>query len=240
MRRAKLFLLFFFLVQVGETWAQGLSPTADSLKHVIAQASEDSLKVNSLNELSKYYLGSDPQMAIVYADQARALAERSGFKNGLAFAYKNLGLGYLNLANYPEALIQYQHALEVFESIQLRSGIANMLSNIGVVYFNVGEDAKSIEYHLRSLKVSEEINDKMRIATSLNNIGGVYSNNPGTVDKALDYYRRAVPIFQEIQYDYGVGTILANIGEIFIRRHQYDSALRYLETSLTADRKSVV
>ena len=239
MRPSKLFLLTLLLILVQDILAQKTDPEIDSLRRVIAQSPEDTSKVNNLIAISTRYLGIDPEAAITYGNQAKALAEKTKFLRGLAFAYKALGRGYVSQANYPEALIQYQHSLDVFESIQFKQGIANMLSNIGVVYFNVGEDTRSIEYHLRSLKVSEEINDRMRIATSMNNIGGVYSNNPGTVDKALEYYLKALPIFEEIKYDYGVGTICANIGEIYVGRNQYNQAQKYLEASMKAYEGSI-
>jgi class 3 adenylate cyclase len=212
----------------------GRTQDLDSLALVIAQTPEDSVKVNALIDLSTQALDTDAQRAIDFGNQAKSLASSIAYTKGLALAYKAIARGYVILANYPEALVQYQRSLEVFESIGFKAGIANILSNIGVVYFNNGEDTKAIEYHLKSLKVSEEINDRMRIATSLNNIGGIYTNNPATVDKALEYYHRALPIFEEIQYAYGVGTISANIGEIFLGRKQYDSALYFLETSLKA------
>ncbi len=233
-----LFLVpLFFLFE--KNYAQEADPKIDSLKTIISQAPDDTVKVNTLIDLSTRYLASDPQAAIAYGEEARALAEKKAYAMGLGFAHKAIARGYFSIANYPEALVQYQNSLDVFESIKYRTGIANILSNIGVIYFNNGEDTKSIEYHLKSLKVSEEINDRMRIGTSLNNIGGVYTNNPATVDKALEYYLRALPIFEEIQYSYGVGTISANIGEIYMGRQQYDSALRYLNVSMKAYEGSI-
>ena len=103
---------------------------------------------------------------------------------------KQSPLAIINQSNYPEALVQFQNSLDIFESINLKTGIANILSNMGAIYYNTGDDTKAIEYHLKSLKVSEEINDKMRIGTSMNNIGSVYNNNPKTVDKGLGVFSK--------------------------------------------------
>ena len=214
--------------------AQEVNRAIDSLQQLVKSSPDDSVKVNTLIELSTRYLETDAQKAIETGNQARSLAEEINFSIGVGFAYKAVARGYVILANYPEALEHYQKSLDVFESIGYKMGIANILSNIGVVYSNSGEDTRSIEYHLKSLRVSEEIGDRMRIATSLNNIGGVYTNNPATIDKALQYYHLALPIFNEINYSYGVGTITANIGEIFVNRKEYDSALYYLDISLKA------
>lgn len=232
--RALVFLLFFAPFFLHHPGVKAQDAIIDSLEQVIGRSPDDSVKVNDLIEISTRYLDTNAERAIAYGDRAKSLAEDLKFFKGLGFAYKAIARGYVILANYPEALVQYQRSLDVFESIGFKTGIANILSNIGVVYYNNGEDTKAIEYHLQSLKVSEAINDRMRIATSLNNIGGVYMNNPATMGKALEYYRRALPIFEEIQYAYGVGTISANISEIYLERKQYDSARVFLDTSLKA------
>lgn len=232
-------VVLIFSLESGRAQVPESESRIDSLEQTLSGAPDDTVKVNTLLELSTAYLESDAQRAIACGDWAKSLAEQINYPKGLGFAYKAIGRGYFIFANYPAALIEYQKSLEVFEKMGYKTGIANILSNIGVVYFNNGDDTRSIEYHLKSLKVSEEINDRMRIATSLNNIGGVYTNNPGTIDKALQYYHRALVIFEEIDYAFGVGTISANIGEIFVNRKLYDSALYYLDISLKAYEGSI-
>lgn len=235
------FYLFFFSLalhaQVDEV---------DSLKNIISQQKDDSLKVNNLIALSNIYLNTDLKEAIRYGEEALALAEEINFQKGKGYSYKAIGLGNFFQGNYPEAATQFQNSLENFEAIQFKVGIANILSNLGATYFNAGEDTEAIDFYLRSLRVSEEVNDKLRIGTALNNIGGVYNNNDSTVDKGLEYFLRALPIFKEIGYMDGVATASMNIGEIYFKKANlqekkkgaqnnqqlYDSAIHYFETSL--------
>ena len=158
------------------------------LTEALENAPDDSVKVNGLIELSKLYLGSDLQSAIKYGMEARDVAEKVGFQKGLGYAYKAIAIGYFSQSNYPEALIQYEKSLKIFEGIPFKTGIANMLSNIGVVYSNLGDDTKAIEHHLKALTVSEQIKDSLRIATSLNNLGVVYKNNKSDTKKSLGYF----------------------------------------------------
>lgn len=214
------------------TIARSQDPKIDSLKKVISTSTADSVTVNGLIELSGLYLSTDLDKAIAYGNQARTIADKTGFQKGLAYAYKAIALGYFNQSNYPEAIIQFQNSLDVFESIKFKTGISNILSNLGAIYYYTGNNTKAIDYHLKSLKVSEEIKDKVRIGTSMNNIGSVYKSNPATVDKALEYFLKALPIFEGVKYDAGIGTASGNIGEIYFDRKQYDKALPYLVTSL--------
>jgi len=209
------------------------------LMEALENAPEDSIKVNGLIELSKLYVGSDLQSAIKYGTEARDLAEKIGFQKGLGYAYKAIGIGYFNQSNYPEALIQYEQSLKIFEGIPFKTGIANMLSNIGVVYSNLGDDTKAIEHHLTALKVSEEIKDSLRIATSLNNLGVVYKNNKSDRKKSLGYFLRAYTLFEQIGYEDGIGIASMNIGEIYKEEKNSESAIFFFDKSLDVYRGTI-
>jgi adenylate cyclase len=227
-------LIFFFFAANAQT------SEIDSLKNIISTQGEDSLKVNNLIALGTIYLGEDLQEAMRLGSEALELAEKIDYQKGRGYAYKLIGLVSVYKANYPEAVIQFQHSLAVFDSLAFKVGIANILSNLGVTYFNVGDDTKAIDFYLRSLRISEEVNDKVRIATVLNNIGGVYNNKPATVDKALEYFLKALQMFQEVDDRVGISTASMNVGELYyLKKKQYDSAIHYFETSLAIFDESV-
>ena len=209
----------------------------DSLKAVVANSADDTLKVNTLITLSNRLVNSDPEATIFYSTQAKELAEKLNYKRGLGYALKSIGMGHYYKAEYIDVLVYWQQSLNTFDSIGEKTGVANMSSNLGAVHFSQGDDTKAIEYYLQSLKVSEEINDKLRIATVLVNIGAVYSNKEATYDMALQFYNRALPLSNELGDYEAIGTVAVNMGEIFLIRNQYDSALVYFNTSLEAYEK---
>jgi tetratricopeptide (TPR) repeat protein len=96
-------------------WSQ--APTIDSLKRVISKTKIDSVKVNTLVELSRVYLDIDLNQAIEYGKQARKLAKKADFKKGQGNAYKAIVIGYYRQSNYPEAIVQYQNALDIYQKI---------------------------------------------------------------------------------------------------------------------------
>lgn len=227
------FLSFFSFAVYGQ------QNVIDSLENVIERTTNDTLRVNTLIELSSYYLNIDLTKAKRYGEEARDLADKIDFKKGKAYAYKALARSYFNQGNYPESVLQYQNSLALFDSIKFKPGIANILSNLGVTYFNAGDDTKAIDYYLQSLRISEEINDKMGIGRALNNIGGVYNNKPATEDKALEYFLKALAIFEELEYPDGIAIVSMNVGEIYFKEKLFDSAIKYFETSLTIYEESV-
>ena len=206
----------------------------DSIKKIISAAKEDSLKVNSLIALSKEFSSISPQETINYAATARDLAQKLDFKNGLAYAYKNIGIAYYTLGNYVASIENYDHSLAVFDSLKDKSGVANILSNEGAVYFNQGDDEKALELYLKALQVSEAIGDTLRMLTALQNIGAVYYNKPSTRDQALGYFLRALPMSESLKNNDAIGTITVNIGELYLLKENYDSALIYFQKSMTA------
>ena len=219
---------------------QGIAQTkqADSLIVALKTSVEDTSKVNSLITLSGWLLNSNTPSALAYANEAKILAEKLGFKRGLAYSLKSIGMCYYLQGNYIETLLFWRQSLATFQSIDDKLGIANILNNLGAVYFNQGDDEKAIEYYFESLKVSEEIGDRLRIATALVNIGAVYFNKESTRDLALQYYLKAFPLSEELGDQDAIGTAAVNIGEIYLTRKDDKSALVYFEKALEAYKKS--
>lgn len=220
-------LLLIFLQGLGN--AQ--NSQTDSLKNILANAKEDTNKVNTLLLLSKEAL---PEDAMSYSVHAKDLAEKLNYQRGVASALKSLGFIYFGEGRYKEVLSYWNQSLHVFESIGDEIGVSNMLNNLGSVYFNQGEDVGALEYYLKSLKVAEKTGDKLRITTALQNIGAVYFNKPSTRDKALQYYLKAMPISEQLKNNDAIGTIAANIGEIYVDKNEDSLALYYLNKSLKA------
>jgi len=227
----KLFLLFMIFFSVN---GYSQDTKTDSLKALLQTTVNDSSKVNLLNIISYHLFPSSPVEAIDYGKQALKLAEEVNFKKGIAYAFKNIGLGYYMQGNFVEVLIYWEQSLKVFESIGDKLGVSNMLNNLGAIYFNQGNDAKAIDLYLRSLRTSEDIRDTLRIATALINIGGVYYNKPTTHEKALEFYLKAIPLSEKIEDKGAIGAASINIGEIYLERNQDSIALVYFKKSYEA------
>lgn len=206
----------------------------DSLVKIAQSSPDDTAKVNTLNLISKKYFNSDPDKTITYGEQAMELATKLNFNNGLAFAYKNMGVGYFNKGSYIDALKYYELSLGVFKSNNNKKGIANIYSNMGNVYYNQGEDEKALELYLNSLKFSEEVKDTLRMVTALINVGAIYGKKKQTYDKAITYYRTAYPLSIVLKDNTTIGTTAVNLGEVYMLKNEFDSALHYYSISLNA------
>jgi class 3 adenylate cyclase/Tfp pilus assembly protein PilF len=210
------------------------SSQADSLFRVLERSNEDSLKVNTLISLAATFYRSNPDSAILYAEQAISLADKIKYTKGLAYAYKGRGMGFYFQGKYAEALNDWEISLEYFRNINDLLGVSNMLNNLGAVYYNYGENNTSITYYLESLKVSEKIGDSLRIATALVNIGAVYYSKEATHDLALEYYSKALPMSEALGDFDAIGTSAVNLGQIYLDREDDVKAEYYFTKALEA------
>ena len=204
----------------------------DSLLHEVAKGKDDSLKVNALISLAISNSQSTSDKGLEFADSARNLAFKIGFKSGQAYAYKWLAIINMNKGNYYEALINSNKSLVIFQELGDKTGSSNILNNLGVFYSDKGEDSKAVEYYLQALDYAQQSGNKLRIETTLVNIGVIYSKNDATIDTALAYYLRALPYALEIKENESIGIIYSNIGEVYAAKNDFKNADYYYKQSL--------
>jgi len=231
--RQKHFIVFSLLAILSMAPSvYGQIALADSLKLVLLGMSDDTLKVNTLNQIAALESRKYPENAISYGSEAFELAEKLEFSSGVALAYKNIGLGYYYQTNYTEAFRNWESSLEIYEALGNEQGIANLVGNLGSIYYTLGDNSKAIEYNLRALKIADKQGDTLRLATLMLNIGSVYSEQASTLDTARNYYLRALHLGEQIGYTALLGLGSINLGEAYYRMGEYDSALYYFEKAL--------
>ncbi len=208
-----------------------LSFTALAQKVDKKVSAADSTEVNRLLQLSKDNFSEAPEKAISYAEQARELSEAIQYPEGIALAFKNIGIVYYYQGKDIETLEYWKKSLATYKSMGDEIGESNILNNIGAIYYNQGDDAKALEYYLQSLTLAEKTGEKLRIVTALNNIGGVYFNKVATHDKALFYLLKALPLSEELDDKEAIGTTAVNLGEIYSEKNNDSLALFYFKKS---------
>jgi serine phosphatase RsbU (regulator of sigma subunit)/Tfp pilus assembly protein PilF len=204
----------------------------DSLENVLKTDVVDTIKVNTLNSLSKELRNVGKYAyARQYALQAEQMAKNIGFKKGEAQALNCIGLIADFQGDYPIALEYYFKALKIAEEISDKKGIARAYNNIGIIYNYQGEGAKAMEHYLKAYKIMEEINDKRGMSMSLTNVGIIYKNQK-EFEKALDYYNRSLKIREELGDKNSIAASFANIGNLYSDMGQYDKAMDFQIKSL--------
>ncbi|MBE9469442.1 MAG: tetratricopeptide repeat protein [Bacteroidetes bacterium] len=231
MNKRFLIIKIFFFLFVSLNIKASDKPIIDSLLNVLETANEDTNKVNLYINISKKYLSTSTDKALIYANKALKLSENLKFSKGIAHSYIYIGIGYYYQGSYDNALREYFNALNIYKKIDDKQQIVKLLNNIGTIYNIKGEYDKAFNYYLECVKKSKEIGDEKLIAGSYNNIGGVFYAQ-GNYDKALEYYFESLNVSEKTDDKDMVARIFNNIGGIYQEQAKNDKALEYFYKSL--------
>jgi signal transduction histidine kinase len=199
----------------------------DSLEHVLTKSTaNDTNKVNLLNQIAFDYYGVNISQLKIYANRALQLSLQLKFNRGEAFAYKNIGLGYLGSNANPMALIYFDKALAIFKKLNDKLNSARILNNMGYYYGRIKDHSEELNYLLQALDQVKGL-DKFSIeATILGNIGNSYEqyNKP---DSALIYYQKAMANFVKANQANTAITAHANLVSAYLKLNKFNKAKLY-------------
>jgi adenylate cyclase len=226
-------LLFSLSIFLCSTICFSQNPEIDSLKKALSVEKKDSAKVNILLNLSQDFFSSGPGEAINYAVEAKNLASKINYLDGLARAYKYIGIAYYMQGNFLASIDNYVQSLAIFRELNDKNGIANILSNEGAVYFNQADDEKALELYLKALPMSESINNKDAIGIITGNIGEIYLQK-GEDKLALNYFKKSLAAYEDST---NIPYSLNNIGKVYEFRNEYNTAIKYHQSALDLAKK---
>lgn len=227
----KLFFLTFFLL--GSYSASSQNRTLDSLQALVKVTTNDTLKANLFNQISKQYLYDFNNLEKMkqYAAQAIHLSQPHNHKKGLAYGYIYFGIYYYNQANYDYALNYYTKSLKLLEELNDLKGMGSAYLNIGSIYGSRGDYNKALTFMLKAVKFKEEAKDERGTSAAYNNIGNMYADQ-GKYPEALNYHMKSLRIKEHINDKIGISMAYNNIGSLFQSQGKTDVAIDYQFKSL--------
>ena len=101
-------------------------------------------KVQVLLQISQNYLNTSIEDAIAYANAAKDLSIKIRYNEGLANAYRFLGIYIKNGANIRESLDAYTSSLEIYTKMKDLAGQSIILNNFGSLYRRPGTGNKRL------------------------------------------------------------------------------------------------
>jgi tetratricopeptide (TPR) repeat protein len=211
------------------------SHVLDSLANVLKTEKDDTNKVNTLSILTdKLQAKGKNDSAMHCADRGMALAERLGYKKGIAGALRNEGNIYCNQGDYTKAMESLNKALEINKQINDRKGIAANLSNLAYVYWSESDYPHALEFYKNAKTISEEIGYKGGVAKILSNVGLIYYEL-GNYPLALENELKALGINKEIDSKENMVNNMGNIGLVYQAQGSNKQALEYYQQALVIE-----
>jgi tetratricopeptide (TPR) repeat protein len=232
MFRFKIVKKLFILFMLSQLFCFAQTKQIDSLQHVLKTAKEDTNKVNLLNKFSSLYWGIGKlDSSLKYGTKANILAQKLGFKKGIASSYNLIGNTYLSEGNYPESLKNQYASLKIREEMGDKKGMAASYNNIGNIYNMRANYPEALKNYFASLKIKKEIGNKPGMAYSYGNIGSVYMNQSKYAE-ARENYLASIKIDEEIGNLKGIATSYNNIGNIYYEEGNPEEALKNFFASI--------
>ncbi len=181
---------FLFIIFLLFTWNISFAQNnkIDSLKQKFAITNHVGDKILLLCELSDYHNQTNPDSALIYAQQAIKLAEKIKVYEGEAYA--TLGSAFRVNGDFPKALEFLFKALQIFEKDKNGEQLGQCENQIAIVYSQLGHNPAAIFYQKRAIHTFESINDVNGASNSEVNLGRGYRRN-NQLDSAAIYFQKA-------------------------------------------------
>lgn len=203
----------------------GAQSKLDSLQTALTKIkTDDTSKVNVLNGIAKELRGNQPDKALIYVNQAQALAEQLAFTRGMAAAYNTLAIIYRNKGDFNKAINFNTKAIKAYEELGNKSGLGSSYNTLGLIFKNQGFYLKAIDSYIKSSVCYQEAGEYGNIPGLYNNIGVAYKYL-GKYSEALDYYFKALAIEDSLGNQKGAADCYSNIGNIYAVKGDHRTAL---------------
>jgi two-component system NtrC family sensor kinase len=206
----------------------------DSLKKVVAGSKPDAAKINALRSLSDYYIVSNTDSGVKYAELLRTVSIKAHNKAGEGYALGDIAGGYQNRGNSARALIISLKALQIFKDIKDSADLANEYIALSQLYGSEGNKTLSFEYIKQGWLVASKIKDYNNMFLAAENLGGMYAA-ANKLDSALYYAQRELKIQEQNPGNLNMprSSALTSLANVYFGLHQYQRAGALIKEAFT-------
>jgi len=231
MKHSGLFLVLFLFFLTG----LNANHVTDSLESLL-QSAYDTNRVKLLSDLCWEYRFISAEKALDYGNKALQLSNELNYSKGIAQAYNDMGIVYIDQGKYSEAIDFFNQSMMIRMSLMDSAGVASLFNKIGIVYQKKGELKNALENQIEALKIYEALNQDLWIGYCLNNIAIVHQNLEN-LDKSLEFHQRALEYRKKMGDEYGEAGSYGNIANVFVKQKDTASAIQYYEKALSTFRR---
>jgi tetratricopeptide (TPR) repeat protein len=204
----------------------------DSLRQLLASATHDTTRVYLYTRLGLY--AQTFESGLEYANKAMTLAQKIGYRKGIAMALNGMGNEY-SQRNYSRALDYYFKALQIREETGDLLGQSATNGNIGLVYQALGDYPKALSYFKLAIHLAAPLNVPYNNALTNGNMGDIYMKLQKP-DSALFYYSRAFEHFQTSPSKYQMAASLNGLGNVQNKLKNREVSIGYYRMALANGR----
>jgi signal transduction histidine kinase len=201
---------------------------ADSIKNQLKTVTDDSLKVDILNQLSFHEIITHPENSQKYNLEALDLSRQLEYKKGEAVALDLRGILYRNSGFYEDAVKNHLNALKINEAINNPQGVAVNYANLGLVYLDQKLYEKSIPYFRKAVREKLQLQDTVAAIFNLNDVTSAFIGLEN-YDSAMYYSRMSLDLAKSTGVRSEETQALFNIAKVHAYDHNFGLAMIELQ-----------
>lgn len=202
----------------------------------ILNAKADSNKVTQLSDLCWNYRFKSADSALIFGQQALQLASQINFRKGIAQAYNDMAIIYIDKANFRSATNYLNEAMKIREQLKDSLGIAAIYNKLGIIAQKQGRLKDALQNQIEALKIYQNLKLNKYVGYTLNNIAIIHQNL-GNNEKALEYHQRALEYRISQKDQEGEATSYGNMANMYARMHDTIQSINYYEKALALSRE---
>lgn len=217
------------------------NPVADSLLLILKQTKSIDKVTKLQNQISEAYQSSDADLMQKYARLALQNSRKDNNNLQQAKAYQNIGISYIVLGEYQEAVTNFNSSEKILinpnnQSKEEKEILAKTLGSKGVAFSEQNNYAEALDCDLKAIKIYEEFGNRKQLAKIYNNVGVIY-RSIGDQQKALKYFFKANHIsWQKDETTFAASS--SNIGMVYLNQNHLEKAKKYFDQSFRSYQKN--
>ncbi len=162
---------------------------------------------------------------------ALGIAQKSGYRKGIAQVHFDLGLCYASQNDFSKALTEFNEAFPLFAQLDDRQGVSRCHNEIGLIYFKLGDCPSALDNIFKSLRLETELKNENGIAWCDNEIGKIYIHLQ-VYDKAIEHFRKSLKFYEEMKNKKEMVNSFFLLGNAYNWIDEHEKAEYYLLRSM--------
>lgn len=223
--------IFYILFQV-----LPVTVNANNRFQEIMKARSDTNKVKQLSDLCWEYRFKSADSALIFGKEALQLANQINYPKGIAQAYNDIAIIYIDKANFRSAVNYLNEAMKIREELNDSIGMAALHNKLGIIAQKQGRLKDALQNQLDALRIYQQLKLDKWIGYSLNNIAIIHQNL-GNHEKALEYHRKALEYRIRLKDQEGEATSYGNMANLYALMRDTTQAINYYEKALSLSRE---
>lgn len=225
-------LLILYMLLLCVLWPfQGASGSFAGSITDVQDAKQDTLLVKAYSDLCWEYRFKSADSSLMFGNRALDLAKKLNYRQGIAQAYNDMAIIFIDKGNYHRATNYLDEAMRIRSVMNDQSGIASVHNKLGIIDQKQGRLKEALEHQLAALQIYEQQRSDRWIGYTYNNIAIIHQNLEN-VDKALEFHKKALEFRLKLNDRLGEATSYSNMANLYARKHDTIRAVSYYEKAL--------